>query len=123
MKDIPDRGELTAGKLFEILGDRLEMKAVNGDSGYGRMIESQDISRPGIALTGYLHKFLHERLQIFGETEITYLDSLAPEIRKSSLESLFQFPVYCCVVTKGFEPPEDLVRLSEFNSSALFRST
>ncbi len=123
MKDIPDREELTAGKLFGILGDRLEMKAVNGELGFGRLIESQDISRPGMALTGYLHKFLHDRLQIFGETEITYLDSLTSELRTSALESIFQFPVYCCIVTKGLEPPEELVHLSESNSSALFRST
>ena len=123
MKDIPDREKLTAGKLFEILGDRLEMKAVNGDLGFGRTIESQDISRPGMALTGYLHKFLHDRLQIFGETEITYLDSLTSELRKSALESIFQFPVYCCIVTKGLEPPDELVSLSEANSSALFSST
>ncbi len=123
MKDIPDRGELTAGKLFEILGERLEMKAVNGDIGFERIIESQDISRPGMALTGYLHKFLHDRLQIFGETEITYLDSLTAELRNSALESLFQFPVYCSIVTKGLNPPDELVRLSESNSSALFRST
>lgn len=122
MKDVPDRGELTVGKFFEILGDQLELKPVNGDTGYGRMIESQDISRPGMALTGYLHKFLHERVQVFGETEISYLDSLTADTRKSSLESIFQFPIYCCIVTKGFKPPEELVQLSESNSSALFLS-
>ena len=123
MKDILDREELTVGRLFEVLGDRLDLKSVNGVTGHGRMIQSQDISRPGMALTGYLHKFLHERLQIFGETEISYLDSLPAERRKSSLESIFQFPIYCCIVTKGLKPPEELVNLSESNSSALFRST
>ncbi|NOQ21859.1 MAG: HPr(Ser) kinase/phosphatase [Candidatus Aegiribacteria sp.] len=123
MKDIPEREELTVGKLFEILGDRLELKRMNGDIGYGRMIGSEDISRPGMALTGYLHKFLHDRLQIFGETEISYLDSLPASRRKSSIESLFQFPIYCCIVTKGLEPPDELLKLSESNSSALFRST
>lgn len=123
MKDIPEKAELSVGKLFEILGDRLDLKTVNGDTGHGRLIESQDISRPGMALTGYLHKFLYERLQVIGETEISYLDSLSAEHRKSSLESLFQFPIYCCIVTKGLKPPDELIDLSESNSSALFLST
>ncbi len=123
MKDIPDREEFTVGKLFEALGDQLELLTVNGDTGYGRMVESQDISRPGMALTGYIHIFLHSRVQIFGETEISYLDSLPVDRRKSSLESLFQFPIYCSIVTKGLKPPNELVSLSKFNSSALFLST
>ncbi|MCK4807327.1 MAG: HPr(Ser) kinase/phosphatase [Candidatus Aegiribacteria sp.] len=123
MKDIPERAELSVGKLFEILGDRLELKTVNGDTGHGRLIESQDISRPGMALTGYVYKFLHERIQIFGETEISYLESLPAERRKPSLESIFDFPVYCSIVTKGLKPPEELINSSESNSSALFLST
>ena len=123
MKDISYRKNLTAGKLFKILGKRLELTKVNGIIGHERLIKSPDISRPGMALTGYHHKFLHDRVQIFGETEISYLDSLSSERRKSSLESLFKFPLYCSIVTKGINPPEELIRLSESSSSALFSST
>ena len=123
MKDIPDRKDLTAGRLFEILGDRLALSSVNGDIGHDRLLESPDISRPGMALTGYHYKFLHNRVQIFGETEITYLASLSATERKSSLEAIFEFPIYCSIVTKGLNPPDELVRLSESNSAALFRST
>jgi len=123
MKDIPDREDLTPGKLFEILGNKLELKKVTGDSCHQKVIKSPDISRPGMALTGYLHKFLFERVQIFGETEISYLDSLPEERMKAALEAIFDFPVYCSIVTKGLEPPEILLQLSELRSSALFRST
>ncbi|MBN2586718.1 MAG: HPr(Ser) kinase/phosphatase [Candidatus Fermentibacteraceae bacterium] len=122
MRDIPDRKELTVGKLYELMGDKLDLEPVNGPSGHDRQVASPDISRPGMALTGYLHKFLHERIQIFGETEKSYLDSLSEEERNSSLRSLFDFPVYCSIITKGLEPPEELVRLSLSNSAALFLS-
>jgi HPr kinase/phosphorylase len=121
--DIPDRHSLTVGKLFEILGDQLSLVEVNGTTGHDRLVSSPDVSRPGMALTGYLHKFLHERVQIFGETEKSFLDSLSPEERESSLRSIFDFPVYCSIVTKGFDPPRELISLSEKNASALFRST
>jgi HPr kinase/phosphorylase len=123
MEYIPGREELTTAELFRILSKSLELETVNGNTGHERLIESQDISRPGMALTGYLHKFLYERVQIFGETEISYLDSLSAERRKDSLESLFELPVYCSIVTKGLDPPDELVKLSKSSSSALFRST
>lgn len=122
MRDIPDRKELTVGKLYELLGEKLDLEPVNGDTGHERPIGSPDISRPGMALTGYLHKFLHERIQIFGETENSYLESLTADERFSSLRSIFDYPVYCSIVTKGLDPPEELVELSSRNSSALFRS-
>lgn len=122
MRDIPDRNELTVGRLFELLGDKLDLEPVGGNAGHGRKVTSPDISRPGMALTGYLHKFLHERIQIFGETEKSYLDSLSAEERSRSLRSIFDFPVYCSIVTKGQEPPSELVEFSAANSAALFRS-
>lgn len=122
MRGIPGKKELTVGRLFEVLGDELDLRPVNGDTGHHRTVSSPDISRPGMALTGYLHKFLHERIQIFGETEISYLESLNDDERCSSLRSIFDLPVYCSIVTKGLEPPEELVSLSGDNSSALFLS-
>lgn len=123
MKDIPDRKDLTVGSLFHFLGEKIQLKEVNGNTGHERLIRSPDISRPGMALTGYHYRFLHERVQIFGETEITYLDSLGEKQRSHALESIFEFPLYCSIVTKGLTPPPELIRLSESNSSALFRST
>ena len=113
---------LTAGRLYELLGEKLSLIAVNGITGHDSLIESPDICRPGMALTGYLHKFLHERIQIFGETEITYLDSLSESDRRSAIERIFQFPIRCSIVTKGLNPPPMLVEMSRIKNSALFRS-
>lgn len=122
MDGIPRFDELTVGKLSVILGDKLGLVPVNGDTGFSRLVTSPDISRPGMALTGFLHRFLHERIQIFGETEITYLDSLDPGHRKVRIDRLFEFPIYCSIVTKDLEPPPELVEASMNNSAALFRS-
>jgi len=122
MNEIPRKEDFTTGKLFDILGDKLDLEKINGVCGHGRQVESEDISRPGMALTGYMHKFLHERIQIFGETEISYLDSLSPERRESALKTLFDYPVYCSIVTKGLKPPDELCCLSKLHDSALFSS-
>ncbi len=120
--EIPSGENLTVGMLYELMWDKLCLESVNGSTGHDRKVLSPDISRPGMALTGYLHKFLHERIQIFGETEISYLQSLSEREREEALRNIFRFPVYCCIVTKGLAPPGQLVELCTSKSAALFRS-
>ncbi len=122
MDSIPKPEDLTAARLFELLGEKLSLVTVNGITGHDSLIKSPDICRPGMALTGFLNKFLHERIQIFGETEITYLDLLSESDRKSAIEKIFQFPIRCSIVTKNLNPPPTLVEMSRKNNSALFRS-
>lgn len=37
-----------------------------------KMIETSDISRPGLELTGYFDYYPAERIQLFGMTEVSY---------------------------------------------------
>ena len=122
MDEIPSRDELTVARLAGVMEEKLDLRSIAGESGFSRKVESPDISRPGMALTGYLHKFLHERIQVFGETEITYLASLSDRDRRDSIEPLFEYPVYCSIVTKGLDPPAELKELSLKYDSALFVS-
>lgn len=123
MRDrFPEPGEMTVRKLAEIMGQKLMLSPVCGDEGFGRLVTSPDISRPGLALTGFTHRFLHDRIQIFGETEITYLASLDRSSRETAIGNIFQFPVYCCIVTKGYEPPEELCDAARKSDCAVFRS-
>jgi len=118
----PEPGEMTVRKLVELLGGRLLLSSSTGEDGYSRAVTSPDINRPGLALTGYTHRFLYDRIQIFGETEITFLTSLDTEGRTRALANIFQFPVYCSVVTKGLEPPAELAAAAHDRDCALFRS-
>jgi len=113
---------MTVGRLYELVGQKLLLTPANDEDGFSRSITSPDISRPGLALTGYTHRFLHDRIQIFGETEITYLSSLGSAERSAALGNVFGFPVYCCIVTKGLELPPELTSAAAGASCALFRS-
>lgn len=118
----PDPGDFTVGALYESLGKRLALESRNETWGYNRNIVSPDINRPGLCLTGYTHKFMHKRIQIFGETEITLLNQLSREERAASVNSVFSFPVVCSIITKGFEPPDELLAAARESGSALFVS-
>src|SRR3989442_4044173 len=57
-----------------------------------------------------------------GQTEITYLASLDAAARRRSLETFFTFDLPCVVVTKGQEPPSELLELARAKGIAVIRT-
>jgi HPr kinase/phosphorylase len=113
---------LTVGTLFERMRDPLELELLGSASGLDREITSPEASSPGLVLAGYINRFPYQRIQVLGETEITYLQSLTDELRVSNLEQFFGFPLPCAFITKQLEPPEPLLRLAEAAGVAILRS-
>ena len=84
----------------------------HGEGDLDREIGSQDVSSPGLALAGYVERFASERIQVLGETEISYLNSLKLSDRKQRLEVLVRFPIPCLVVTKAQQLPDGLLEMT-----------
>ncbi len=66
-------------KIARLLEDRdygLQLTLVTGAEGLGRVITSSRIQKPGLALAGFTEHLHPERVQVFGNTEISYLDTL-----------------------------------------------
>src|SRR5204863_110346 len=98
--------------LLERKGDPLQLEALTGDVGLDREIPTSEASSPGLVLAGYTKRFAAHRLHILGETEVTYLASLDATARRRALETLFQFDLPCIVISKGQDPPADLLELA-----------
>ncbi|HET7186663.1 MAG TPA: HPr(Ser) kinase/phosphatase [Gemmatimonadaceae bacterium] len=113
---------LRVGALFEQLGTLLELEWVQGARGLERSIPGADVSSPGLALAGFVARFASERIQVFGETEVTYLKSLDAETRRAHLAQFFSFPVPCVFVTKGQELPEEVAEEGLHAGVAVLRS-
>ena len=113
---------LTVGMLFERMKDPLELELLGSASGLEREITSPEASSPGLVLAGYLNRFPYQRIQVLGETEITYLQSLGVDARTTYLEQFFGFPIPCAFISKQLEPPAPLVELAEAAGIAILRS-
>ena len=114
---------LTVGQLVERMRDALELQPLGPSIGLEREITSPEASSPGLVLAGYINRFPHQRIQVLGETEVTYLQSLDALQRANNLQQFFAFPIPCAFVTKGLEPPEPLLAQAEAAGVAVFRST
>lgn len=60
-------------------------------------IETTEISRPGLQLTGFFDYFTSNRVQVFGNAEMAYINSLSKERRLEILEKLFSYNIPCAV--------------------------
>lgn len=99
--------------VAELLG------VVAGASGLDRPITHPRIQKSGLVLAGHLHGFVPTRVQILGETEITYLESLPEEIGQRRVAALFELAPSLVVVTRGVSPPKTIVEQAEATGSPL----
>lgn len=113
---------VTVGRLFERLKDALQLEQLGGIFGLDRDVSNPDLSSPGLAIAGFVARFMHERPQVFGETEMTYLHSLSEDDRLRQLELFFSFPIPCVFVTKGLEPAAPLLEIAVRAGVPVFRS-
>ncbi len=114
--------QLTVGSLFDRMKEMLELELIGPAIGFDRELTSSEASSPGLVLAGYVNRFPYQRVQVFGETEVTYLRSLSEAQRTVHLQQFFGFPIPCAFVTKGLEPPEPLIRLAGEAGIAVIRS-
>ncbi len=114
---------ITVDALVERLRDAIPLEELTGADGARRVVAHPDISSPGLALAGFVGRFMAERSQVLGETEVTYLASLDAEVRRQHLAQFFSFPVPVVFVTKGLELPEPLVDLAREAQVPVLRTT
>ena len=113
---------VNVGRLFERLSEPLELVQLGGAFGHERSVLNSELSSPGLAIAGFVARFIAERPQVFGETEMTYLASLSDGDRRRQLELFFSFPVPCVFVTKGLELVEPLLEVAVAAAVPVFRS-
>ena len=114
LKDIKEtkKNSMTVGFLFEVNKQRLKLESVNGDVGFEREIADKNIHRPGLALAGYVELFTYDRVQIFGNTEIRYLNHLTMDERINAFKTIFKFDLPCIFITGENKLDDELVAIA-----------
>ncbi|MEY4608359.1 MAG: HPr kinase/phosphorylase, partial [Gemmatimonadota bacterium] len=113
---------LTVGALLEQTRDLLELEVLGSPAGMSREIPSSDASGPGMVLAGFTERFVHQRIQVLGETEVTYLRSLDLAERTRIVTLLLSYPIPCLMVTKGLALPEGLEAAATAAGVTILRS-
>lgn len=102
---------ITIRKLLKDQGKALDLSILVGEAGLDRTFSSPEMNRPGLAFAGFYDVFSHDRIQIIGLTEISYLKSLDPEEMRQRLHRAFEFPIPCMIITTNQVAPPVLMDL------------
>jgi HPr kinase/phosphorylase len=111
-KSISRKEFITIDFLLKNSKDLFKLKLYSDDSGFGRKIVDQNLNRPGLALAGFVDLFSYSRVQIFGNTEMRYLNQLSSEQKVKAVERIFKFNVPCIILTDGNEPFPEIINLA-----------
>ena len=114
--------KVTVGQLLDRLGTSLQLEEIEPGTGHDRSVGNAEVSSPGLVLAGYVKRFSAERLQVLGETEITYLTSLSLQARREILELFFSFPIPAVFITKGQRLPTGLKEVASAAGIPLIRT-
>ena len=117
---------MEATRVGALLEDRkfdLRLTLVCGKRGLSRKSASTRIQKPGLALAGFTDYLPQERLQVFGNTEMSYLRELPRERAAEVLSNFFAQQVACLTVTKGIEVPPEMIAASEAHGVPVLSTT
>jgi HPr kinase/phosphorylase len=100
----------------------LGLTLLAGRKGLKKKITHVQVQKMGLALTGFIRFTNPDRLQIIGNTEMTYFKSLSPDQQKAVIHQICSLDLSCLVVTRDIEIPKLLLQEADEKGIPLFRT-
>ena len=86
-------------------------------------VSSPEVTRPGLALTGFMDIFEPFRIQIIGRAEHKYLAGLSDDERKSRLEAFFAKKPVAVVITTNLPIYDEMLAAAKNEKTPLLRTS
>ena len=114
------RQYVKVSQLYEDIKDQLKLEIENDDRSFERTIEQKELNRPGLALSGFVEVFTYWRVQIMGNTEIGYLNTLHGKKRTDAIGNVLSFELPCIIVTNNNRIPKELISIANQKGITIF---
>ena len=86
------------------------------------LIKAPDVHRPGMALMGFAENFQPQRIQIFGESEMAFLDTLDAESQRFAVQRVLDLDPPVVFIAKDLAVPAPIRELMQSKGIPLIRS-
>lgn len=114
MSNAPNSPAIIVEDFISHAPANLELRLLAGRAGAAeRTLTVPRIQKLGLALAGFTNYIHQGRLQIVGQSEVWFLGQLEPEQRVEAINNLALERIACVLVTKGLEPPPELLGAAE----------
>ena len=105
------------------IAKEFKLETIYGPEGWGdRKVVCSDVSRPGLALTGFFDCFDANRLEILGKAEHEYMETFPHDVRMQKYEALFEKNIPAVIISWGLPILEGLVDAAKKYGIPVFRT-
>ncbi|XJS10341.1 HPr(Ser) kinase/phosphatase [Aerococcaceae bacterium WGS1372] len=104
------------------LVDTLDIHIKHGGVFNQNKIYSSEVSRPGLILTGYKEYYPHERIQLIGRTEMSFLSTKTSEERTNIFNLMCTPDTPAIIISREIEIPEELIPAADENQIPILTS-
>lgn len=114
--------QISVQRLFDDTRVKLELSWVAGMTGGERVLTSETVSKPSLALIGHLN-FVHpNRVQVLGCAEMDYLRGLDEAGLNQAIDHLYSTELGAIIVANGEHAPQPLLDAANRTETPLFTS-
>ncbi len=111
---------ISVGEFYQSHREALGLALQSDKAGFDRPISEPAMNRPGLALAGFYTYFAKKRVQVLGNSELSYLRKLEPDIRINRFRSMCERDIPCIVVARGSRLDEDLLKVTREEGIPVF---
>ena len=83
-----------------------------GENCLETLVQTFDVNRPGLPLSGFFDYFDDKRLMVIGLTENSFLETMSPSLRQERFDRLFSFPIPALIFTRGLTPHSECLEMA-----------
>jgi len=107
--DVP----VTVDRFLKFCADPLRVRLASGAEGLSREITERNVQKTGLGITGEVDSTHPGKIQILGETEITYFRNQPPDRQARMADLLFSRPMPCAIAGASLPLPSLMVETAE----------
>lgn len=103
---------LSVGDFFERHAEALSLTLLSERHGFERPIHEPAPNRPGLALAGFFSYFAKKRIQVLGNSEMSYLKKLTPKMRTERFGRMCERDIPGIVIARNARPEADVMEIA-----------
>lgn len=100
----------------------LNLEIIYGDPVATMELTTINVNRPGLQFAGFFDYFAANRIQLVGNAEQHYLNTMDNTARLERLEQFFSLRVPCVIMSRNHDPQPDLLRFAQNHNCPVFKS-
>lgn len=114
--------KVTVQRVYRDLNESLKLTLLTELPEADITLAAPDVHRPGMAMMGFMENFLPHRLQVLGESEMAYLDTLDGAGQNAAVANLAFLEAPAVFVTRGLVVPGPVLASARENGMPVFRT-